>query len=168
MYGATAFGSGYFVIQSDAQTQVVRVRRSITGTAAAELTLDGAAPSSTGRLILSISGTGPTNGRLWNAIVQLSAICQTAGGTVTVGESFIGTYNVGIKRIGAATSLVGAVQNMISEQADTNMASSVVTITADDTAGNECLKIDFTPPTGANASTVIRVVATVYLTEVGY
>jgi hypothetical protein len=46
------------------------------------------------------------------------------------------------------------------------MLSSVVTITADDT--NESLKIEFTPPTGANASTVIRVVATVYLTEVGY
>ena len=110
--------------------------------------------------------TGATNGRLWNAIVQLSAICTTAGGTVTAGEAFIGTYNLGIKRIGATTSLVGTVQNMITAQADTNMSSSVVTITADDT--NESLKIDFTPPTGANASTVIRVVATVYLTEVGY
>jgi hypothetical protein len=46
------------------------------------------------------------------------------------------------------------------------MSSSVVTITADD--ANEALKIEFTPPTGANASTVIRVVATVHLTEVGY
>jgi hypothetical protein len=55
---------------------------------------------------------------------------------------------------------------MITAQADTNMSSSVVTITADN--ANSSLKIEFTPPTGANASTVIRVVATVYLTEVGY
>jgi hypothetical protein len=154
--------SGQFATQGDAQTSQLTAFRSITGTAAAELTLDGAA--ATGRLILNL--TGATNGRIWNSIVQLSAICTTAGGTVTVGEAFIGTYNLGIKRIGATTSLVGTVQNMITAQADANMSSSVVTITADDT--NESLKINFTPPTGANASTVIRAVATVYLTEVGY
>lgn len=163
LYGQGASASGRFGASGagDAQSSNIRLRRPITGTAATELFLDG----SSLRPILSLP-TGATNGRLWNAIVQLSAICTTAGGTVTVGESFIGTYNLGIKRIGATTSLVGTVQNMITAQADTNMASSVVTITADDT--NESLKIDFTPPTGANASTVIRVVATVYLTEVGY
>lgn len=149
----------------DIQTSDIRLARSITGTAASELTIDGTSPVSATRAILNLP-TGATNGRLWNAKIQLSAICQTAGGSVTVGESFIGTYNVGIKRIGANTSLVGTVQNMITAQSDTNMSSSVVTITADDT--NESLKIEFTPPTGANASTVIRVVATVYLTEVGY
>lgn len=148
-----------------AQRSDVGAYRSITGTSSAELTLDGGTPSAGNRLILALP-TGATNGRLWNAIVQLSAICTTAGGTITVGESFIGTYNIGIKRIGANTSLVGTVQNMITAQADTNMGSSVVTITADDI--NESLQIEFTPPSGANASTVIRVVATVYLTEVGY
>lgn len=148
-----------------AQRSDIGAYRSITGTSAAELTLDGGTPVAGNRLILALP-TGATAGRLWNAIVQISAICTTAGGTVTVGESFIGTYNLGIKRISATTSLVGTVQNMITAQADTNMLSSVVTITADD--ANESLKIDFTPPTGANASTVIRVVATVYLTEVGY
>jgi hypothetical protein len=164
LYGQSSSASGTISVTGDAQNSRLTARRSITGTAAAELTLDGAAPSLTGRLIPTLTGT--TNGRLWNAIVQLSAICTTAGGTVTVGESFIGTYNLSIKRIGATTSLVGTVQNIITAQADTNMSSSVVTITADNT--NESLKIDFTPPTGANASTVIRVVATVYLTEVGY
>lgn len=165
--GQTSFANGIFVSRGDNISSRLIVRRSITGTAAAELTLDGTAPISSSMLILGVGSTfGTSNGRLWNAIVQLSAICTTAGGTVTAGESFIGTYNVGIKRIANATSLVGTVQNMITTQADTNMLSSVVTITADDT--NESLKIDFTPPTGANASTVIRVVATVYLTEVGY
>ena len=148
-----------------AQRSDIGAYRSITGTSAAELTLDGATAAAGNRLILALP-TGATNGRLWNAIVQLSAICQTAGGSVTVGESFIGTYNLGIKRIGATTSLVGTVQDMITAQADANMSSSVVAITADD--ANDSLKIEFTPPTGANASTVIRVVATVYLTEVGY
>lgn len=164
LLGQMSKASGVFATAGDAQTSQLSSFRSITGTAAAELTLDGGAPAAGNRLILNLAGA--TNGRLWNAIVQLSAICTTAGGTVTVGESFIGTYNLGIKRIGANTSLVGTVQNMITAQADTNMSSSVVTITADDT--NESLKIEFTPPTGANASTVIRVVATVYLTEVGY
>lgn len=161
--GQRSIASGRFAANGDAQTSDCRVRRSITGTGIQELTIDGAAPAAGNRLILQ---AGAASGRTWNAIVQLSAICQTAGGTVTLGESFIGTYNMGIKRIVNATSIVGTVQNMITAQADTNMLSSVVTITADDT--NESLKIEFTPPTGANASTIIRVVATVYLTEVGY
>jgi len=167
LYGAMSTASGRFGTsgQGDAQTSVFRLWRSITGTTTSELTLTAGAPAAATRAILELP-TGATNGRLWNAIVQMSAICQTAGGTVTVGEAFIGTYNLGIKRIGATTSLVGTVQDMITAQADTNMSSSVVTITADD--ANESLKIEFTPPTGANASTVIRVVATVYLTEVGY
>ena len=162
--GQKVFSQSRFAASGDSQHSNLVVSRSITGTSAAELTLTNAAPDGNTRVILNL--TGATNGRLWNAKVQLSAICTTAGGTVTVGESFIGTYNLGIKRIGATTSLVGTVQNMITAQADTNMSSSVVTITADD--ANESLKIEFTPPTGANASTVIRVVATVYLTEVGY
>lgn len=157
--------SGFFAANSDAQSTMLTAFRSITGVSLSELTLDGGAPGSGNRMILNTS-VGPTNGRLWNAKVQLSAICTTAGGTVTVGESFIGEYNCGIKRIGNTTSLVGTVQNITAAQSDTNMSTSVVTITADDT--NESLKIEFTPPSGANASTVIRVVATVYLTEVGY
>ena len=51
-------------------------------------------------------------------------------------------------------------------KADAGMGSSIVTIDADDT--NEALRIQFTPPSGAGSTTVIRVVATVYLTEVGY
>jgi hypothetical protein len=151
--------------QGDAQTSAFRLWRSITGTTASELTLTAGAPAATTRAILELP-TGATAGRLWNAIVQLSAICTTAGGTVTAGEAFIGSYNCGVKRTSGGTALVGTVQNLITPQADANMSSSVVTISAD--TANNSLKIEFTPPTGANASTVIRVVATVYLTEVGY
>lgn len=162
--GQKVYSQSRFAANGDSQHSNFVVSRSITGTAAGELTLTNAAPDANTRIALNL--TGATNGRLWNAIIQLSAICTTAGGTVTVGESFIGTYNVGIKRISNTTSLVGTVQNITAAQSDANMSTSAVTITADD--ANESLKIEFTPPSGANASTVIRVVATVYLTEVGY
>jgi hypothetical protein len=165
LQGQLSKASGLFASGGDAQTSQLSAFRSITGTGITELTLDGGTPAAGNRLILNL--TGATNGRLWNFIVQLSAICNTVGnGTLTAGDSFIGTYNGGIKRIANATSLVGTVQNMITAQSDANMSSSVVTITADDT--NESLKIEFTPPTTAGTTTVIRVVATVYLTEVGY
>ena len=166
LYGQMAIGSGAFGSgNGDAQTSNVRARREITGTAINELTLDGGTPAAGNRIILNLP-TGATNGRIWNAVIQLSAICTTAGGTVTAGEAFIGSYNCSIKRTSGGTALVGTVQNLITPQADANMSSSVVTISAD--TANNSLKIEFTPPTGANASTVIRVVATVYLTEVGY
>lgn len=167
LYGSVARASGKFsgagsIIDGQAQTSDIRFRQEITGTAKTELFLDGA---SLRAILLLITGS-PT-GRLWNAKVQIAAICTTQGnGTVTAGEAFIGNYAVGISRIGSTTSLIGTVQNLHTPQTSTNMADAVVDITADDT--NEALKIEFTPPTTAGSTTVIRVVATVYLTEVGY
>lgn len=168
LYGQMSIGSGRFGASGngDAQTSNIRLRSLITGTAITELTLDGTVPSATSRAILNLP-TGATSARLWNAMIQISAICTTQGnGTVTSGESFIATYTVGIKRVGSTTSLIGTVQTTTAPQADTNMVSSLITITADDT--NESLKVEFTPPTTAGSTTVIRAVATVYLTEVGY
>ena len=141
--------------------------RSITGTAQTELTLEGTAPASGTRAILALP-SGATAGRLWNAKIQVVAIVTVAGSadTIVAGSSFIGNYAVGIKRIGNTTSLVGSVQDLHTAQADNGMGDSVVTIDADDT--NESLRIQFTPPADAESNTVIRVVATVYLTEVGY
>lgn len=164
LYGQRANASVEFAAASDAQTSAITYRRSITGTGIQELFLDG---SST-RAILNISSPGPTNARAWRAQVDVVAIVQTAGtGTLVLGECFMGSYHVGIKRIGATTSLVGTV-SVTNEVSDTNMATSVVTIDADDTT--EALRIRFTPPTGgtSSATSVIRVVATAYLTEVGY
>lgn len=170
--GANANLYGQFALASNGgsdrygQNSIIKVYRSITGTTQTELTLDGTAPAAGTRAILNLP-TGNTNGRLWNAKIQVVAIVQTQGdGTVAVGSSLIGNYAVGIKRILNTTSLVGTVQNLHAVQADTGMETSVVTIDADDT--NEALRIRFTPPTAAGSTTVIRVVATVYLTEVGY
>jgi hypothetical protein len=166
--GQRSIASGRFAVTNgDAQTSDIRVRVLATGTSAAELTLDGGTPVASNRIVPALP-TGAANGRLWNARVQLSAIVTVSGTSsgVAVGDSWVSEHIVGIKRIGSTTSLVGtgAIQNLISN--DTSMSSAVVTISADD--ANESLKIEFTPPTTAVATTVIRVVATVYLTEVGF
>ncbi len=161
LYGAQSFASGRFSTQGDAQTLTWRYRRSITGAGITELSLDGNAISATGRAIL-------VSNRLWNVNLQVSAICSTVGNGVgiTLGDSFVGVYQVGIKRLGSTTTLVGTVQSVITAQSDTGMSTSVVTITADDT--NECLKVEFTPPTTAGSTTVIRVVVTATATVAGY
>lgn len=160
-----ARSSGAFATLGDAQRSSVVLRKSITGTAQDELFING----STTRAVLPSGGQTTTN-RLWNATIQLVAISQTQGNgttdSVAVGKSFIGNYAVGIKRIGSTTSLVGTVQNLHTAQFDSGMSTCAVSIDADDT--NEALRIRFTPPTGAGSTTVMRVVATVYLTEVGY
>jgi hypothetical protein len=161
LYGAQSFASGRFSTNGDAQTLTWRYRTSITGTGITELSLDGAAISATGRATLVAN-------RLWNVNLQVSAICSTAGnGTLTLGDSYVATYQVGIKRLGNTTTLVGIPQ-LISTQSDTGMSTSAVTISADDT--NECLKVEFTPPTGgaAGSTTVIRVVVTATATVAGY
>jgi len=156
------FGAGS--IRGDAQTSSITLRRIITGTGITELTLDGTAPGAATRAILTISSPSTTNARAWRAQIDVVAICATAGGTTVLNDVFAGSYHCAIKRVGTTTSLVGTV-SVTNEVSDASMSTSVVTIDADDT--NEALRIQFTPPTTAAAGTVIRVVATAYLTEVG-
>ena len=159
LYGQVANSSGSFSADSDNQRSSIIYRRIITGTAITELFIDGASA----RGVISI--TNPTiNARAWRAQIDVVAICATAGGTTVLNDVFAGSYHAAIKRVGTTTSLVGAV-SVTNEVSDTSMSTSVVTIDADDT--NEALRIQFTPPTTAAAGTVIRVVATAYLTEVG-
>lgn len=162
LYGQNSRANGQFAARSDAQTSSLTFRRSITGTSITELLLDGGVDG-TIRAILNIAA-GPTNARAWRAQIDVVAICATAGGTTVLNDVFAGSYHCAIKRVGTTTSLVGAV-SVTNEVSDTSMSTSVVTIDADDT--NEALRIQFTPPTTAAAGTVIRVVATAYLTEVG-
>jgi hypothetical protein len=162
LYGSQAFSTFGFAVAGDGMTLRFSVQREITGTAASELTLTGAAPASTTRAIL-------VSNRLWNVNLQVSAICSTAGnGTLTLGDSYVATYQVGIKRLVNTTTLVGTPQ-LISTQSDTGMSTSAVTISADDATGNESLKVEFTPPTAtAGSTTVIRVIVAATATVVGY
>jgi hypothetical protein len=157
LYASQSFASQQFAAQGDAMTLSWRYMRAITGTGIAELFLDNSGERAT--LVAN---------RLWNVNLQVSAICSTVGNGVgiTLGDSFVGVYQVGIKRLVNTTTLVGTVQNVITAQSDTGMSTSTVTITADDT--NESLKVEFTPPTTAGSTTVIRVVVTATATVAGY
>jgi hypothetical protein len=157
LYGMQAWANGRFSAIGDAQSAHLVARKSITGTAIAEMGLDG----STTRLVLSSTNC------IWNFQVQVVAVTSSVGnGTGTAGASFAATYGGCIKRLNTTTSLVGTIQTMMAVQADTNINDAVVTITADDT--NEALKIEFTPPTTAGSTTVTLVVATIELTQVKY
>ncbi len=150
-----------FAANSDAQTSQITLFKSITGTGISQITLGALAAN----VVLDISSPGPTNARAWRAQIDVVAICATVGnGTTVLNDVFAGSYHAAIKRVGTTTSLVGTV-SVTNEVSDASMSTSVVTITADDT--NEALKIEFTPPTTAGSTTVVRVVATAYLTEVG-
>jgi hypothetical protein len=159
LFASQSFASDRFSATGDAMTLNWRYMRSITGTGIAELFID----NSSARAIL-------VSNRLWNVNLQVSAICSTVGNGVgiTLGDSFVGVYQVGIKRLVNTTTLVGTVQNVITAQSDTGMSTSAVTISADDATGNESLKVEFTPPTTAASTTVIRVVVTATATVVGY
>jgi hypothetical protein len=157
LYAMQAYSAGQFSALADAQMGTIQMRRAITGTAIADLFLDGS----------SIQAILPATNTLWMVRIQLVAICTAAGnGTTVVGASYVTERHAGIKRLNTTTSLVGSVQTIGTAQADATMSTSVVTITADDT--NEALRVQFTPPSTAGTTTTFRVVATVELTQVKY
>jgi len=158
LYGQNTNSSGNFSYGGDAQSSTIRMRNSITGTTRTELYLDGVSAKAI------LSGTN----RLWNIRIQLAAVVEIVGtgGGASIGDSFISEHILGIKKIGTVTTIVGegVAQNIISN--DTAMSSATVSISADNATDN--LKIEFTPPSTAVSDTVIKVIATVYLTEVGF
>jgi hypothetical protein len=138
------------------QTSVFGMARSITGTAQTELLLE----NNSNAILLS-------NNRLWNAKVQCSAFVSAAGtgSTVVAGDALVQSFDLGIKRVGTTTSLIGTVDTTLNK-ADANMAGATFAVDAND--GNESLRIQFTPPSGASATTVTRCHCAVILSEVGY
>jgi hypothetical protein len=156
-YGQEARSSGTLSAAGDAQVSRMVMRNGITGTGAADLFANG-----------TNQRCRVPSGRAFNATVQVVATCKTVGNGsgISVGETFVGTYEVGIKNNGGETALVGTVQNLHTAQADTGMSTSAVAITADNT--NDALTISFTPPSTAGSTTVINVVATVTYTQVGF
>ena len=157
LYGQFAHASGQFSAAGDAQAHELIWRREITGTAQTELFLDGA----------SVAAILPGTNTIWNGIIDIAAVCTTTGnGTTVVGHVEATAYKVTIKRIGTTTSLVGGVQEIGITNADASISTAVFTIDNNDT--NESLRIQFTPPTTAGSTTVIRVVATFRGTQIKY
>lgn len=149
LYCQQVHASGQFSANGDAQAHELIWRNAITGTTTTELFLDGAAV----RAIL------PATNTVWKGIINIAAVCTNAGGgTTVVGDVAAIDYTVTVKRIAGNTVLVAAAANISPLDTDPSMATSAFVIAADNV--NEALTISYTPPATADATTVIRVVAT--------
>jgi hypothetical protein len=128
-----------------------------------------------GTTILSLDGTGTTNliiptgtNRMWNVTIKFVAVVTTITGTatgVTVGDTKSQNIEIGFKKVGGVSSLVGGGSYSISqEDASMNSASLVATAGA-----SQQLQLTFTAPTFVGGGSVTcRVVAKVELVEVAY
>tara|TARA_R110000868_G_scaffold232459_2_gene485939 strand:+ start:342 stop:1505 length:1164 start_codon:yes stop_codon:yes gene_type:complete len=162
LYGQTARSSGRFNSQSDAQNSLLTARREATLTTG-------------GTTVLSLDGTGITNliipsatNRMWNVQVRWVAVVTTITGTatgVTVGDTKSQNIEIGFKKVGGVSSLVGAGVFSTAQQ-DASMASASLIPTA---GASQQLALTFTAPTFAGGGSVTcRVVAKVELVEVAY
>ena len=119
--------------------------------------------------VLSLDGTGTTNliipngnNRLWAVKVVATAFVSVAGGTLVLGDSYMGEFTLLFKRVGGTSSVVGVNAGNIIY--DTNMATAAFTFAA---GASQDLQITFKAPTTASATT-FRCVAKVELVEVAY
>lgn len=139
-YGMDVWANGSIFNSSDGSNQVMRTIMRRLSTAGA--TAFGVFTNGT-----SSGPTLPQDGTFWNVEVKIIVACRVQGdGTVLADEAFAHNYKLLIKRSGTTTSLVGAVQEIGTAIADTNMSTVSVAITANDT--NESLAIEVTVPNG--------------------
>lgn len=148
--------SGQFATQGDSQQSLLTANRAAT--------LNSAATT-----VLSLDGTGTTNliipngnNRLWAVKVVATAFVSVAGGTLVLGDSYMGEFTLLFKRVGGTSSVVGV--NSANLIYDTNMATAAFTFAA---GASQDLQITFKAPTTASATT-FRCVAKVELVEVAY
>ena len=153
-----AHGSGSITTTGDAQSSEVILRRTITGTSATELFLDGA----------SIQAILPATNRIWTGTAKCSGSVTDVGNgaTIVVGDTHARYQTFTVKRVGSSTTLMTAATGLTDTWTDTNMAGAAFTLTADNTT--EALKITFTPPTLAGSTTVCKAVCTVNINELGF
>jgi hypothetical protein len=156
LYGQNSRGNGFFTANSDAQQSLLTARR--------EASLGSAATT-----VLYLDGTGTTNliipngnNRLWAVKVVATAFVSVAGGTLVLGDSYMGEFTLLFKRVGGTSSVVGVNAGNIIY--DTNMATAAFTFAA---GASQDLQITFKAPTTASATT-FRCVAKVELVEVAY
>lgn len=155
-YGQVAHASGRFTADGDAQAHELIWRASVTGAVQTELFLDG----------VSIRAILPGTNSVWKGIINFVAVCTVQGvGVIGVGSVAAIDYTVTIKRIGTNTTLIAAT-NLSPLDSDGGMGTSTFDISADNT--NEALAIKFTPPGGAAADSVFRVVATFRGVQIQY
>lgn len=122
--------------------------------------------SSGGSFKLSTNGTAlstgfiiPDNNTSWATEITVSAICNVAGGTVVVGDSFMGKFNILVKRVGNVTSIVGV--NSAATTYDTSLATTTISFTV---GASNNLQINFNAPTTAT-NTGFKVTGVISVTQ---
>jgi hypothetical protein len=162
LYGQVSSAASLFANDGDAQQSLLTARRS------AILTTGGTTT-------LSLDGTGTTNliipngtNRMWNVTIKFVAVVTTITGTatgVTVGDTKSQNIEIGFKKVGGVSSLVGSGVYSIPQE-DASMGSASLIPTA---GASQELALTFTAPTFTGGGSVTcRVVAKVELVEVAY
>lgn len=163
LYQQNSFASGVFANLGDAQQSFLTTRKQATLTTG-------------GTTVLSLDGTGVTNliipkgvnGRMWNVTIKYIAVVTTITGTatgVTVGDTKSQNIEIGFKKLGGVSSLVGGGSFSIPQE-DASMGSASLIPTA---GASQELALTFTAPTFAGGGSVTcRVVAKVELVEVAF
>jgi len=155
LYGMTAQASGMFSETGDAQISKLVMWRSAT-------------LSSGSTAKLSLDGTGVTklliphgDNRAWGVEIKVVVYTEAAGGTVAVGDSFLGKYILLFKKVAGVSSIVGI--NTATSTYDASLTTAGFLFT---TGIANDLEIKFNAPTTAT-NTTFRIVAEVTLSEVG-
>jgi hypothetical protein len=162
LYGQKSHQNGRFDLAGDAQVSQLVARKSDTLLTAATT-------------VLSLDGTGTTNliiptgvNRMWNVTIKFVAVVTTITGTatgVTVGDTKSQNIEIGFKKVGGVSSLVGSGVYSIPQE-DASMGSASLIPTA---GASQQLALTFTAPTFTGGGSVTcRVVAKVELVEVAY
>lgn len=99
----------------------------------------------------------------WAIEVTFVAICQTAGGSVPKGATFMGKYNILYKRVNGAASIVGTNGAFVIN--DSSMADAQVVFSA--SGFDSSLGVTFTAPSTAS-STVFKLKADLKITDVSF
>jgi hypothetical protein len=106
--------------------------------------------------------------KVWNAFIQTVAVCKIPGSSgAIINDVYSANFTATIINNGSHVLMVGGGAEQIGAgQSDASMADCDIDISEDDT--NLALKIEFTPPSTADADTVINVIASVTLAEIGW
>jgi len=136
-------GANRWTIPNKTLSESPKLRRTITGTAATELFLDGA----------SMTAAIPL-GEKWivevACLAEISVVGDGTGG-LALDDTFAATYRCVIANKAGTTALVGTVQADMAAQSDATMTDAVFTITADNTG--DYLKVTYTGGANTGSST---------------
>lgn len=103
-----------------------------------------------------------SNNCAWSVTVDFTAVCNTAGGSVALGDSFLGKYTVLFKRVSGTASVVGI--NGAVTVSDNSMSDAQVLFTA---GASQDFRITFKAPSAASG-TGFKLRADVYFTELTF